>query len=416
MPDAEESAESNGEQPSLPIVAIGASAGGLEALQQLFGALPGDPGAAFVVIQHLARERTSMLSEILSRATTMPVVEVQSEALVEANHVYVIPPDRDMTIEHGSLQLVVRAKDGVHRPVDRFFRGLAAERGQKAIGVILSGTGNDGTLGLEEIKAEGGFTFAQDETAQHDGMPRNAVASGCVDLVLSPHEIAREIARVVRYPQVLGTEETADVATKAAFAAILKTLHHATNVDFNGYKTSTLARRINRRMVLQKLDGLKDYARFLSKNPDEVDALYQDILISVTSFFRNPELFESLKAKVFPWLAQQGSPHNSVRVWVLGCSTGEEAYSLAIAWNEFTEAEGSHVPIQIFATDLNTTGIGKGRAGVYAKNIDQDVSPERLRKFFSEVDGHYRIAKQIRDQVVFARHNVLPIRPSRMWI
>ena len=411
VPDAGESHDSKGEDLSLPIVAIGASAGGLEALQQLFRALPADSGAGFVVIQHLARERASMLAEILSRATTMPVVEVQDEPLVEANRVYVIPPDRDMTIAGGNLHLVARANHGVHRPVDQFFRGLAAERGQNAIGVVLSGTGNDGTLGLEEIKAEGGITFAQDETAQHDGMPHSAIASGCVDLVMAPDEIAREIARVVRYPRVIETDETAGDGTRSAFAAILRTLHHRTSVDFNGYKASTLTRRIHRRMLLQKTEGLKDYARLLSKNPAEVDALYQDILISVTSFFRNPELFESLKTKVFPRLARGRSPQDSVRVWVPGCSTGEEAYSLAIAWAEFAEAAGSRIPIQIFATDLNATGIEKARAGVYARTIDQDVSPERLRNFFSEVDGHYRIAKQIRDEVVFARHNVLADPP-----
>lgn len=411
VPGAEEAHDCSGEVLSLPIVAIGASAGGLEALQQLFRALPAESGAGFVVIQHLARERASMLAEILSRATTMPVVEVQDEPLVEANRVYVIPPDRDMTIAGGRLHLEARATErGVHRPIDQFFRGLAAERGQKAIGVVLSGTGNDGTLGLEEIKAEGGITFAQDETAQHDGMPRSAIASGCVDLVMAPDEIAREIARVVRYPQVIQTED-ADDGTRDAFATILRTLRNATSVDFNGYKTSTLTRRINRRMVLQKTEGLKDYARLLSRNPAEVHALYEDILISVTSFFRNPEVFESLKTKVFPRLAQDRSPQDSIRVWVLGCSTGEEAYSLAIAWAEFTEEAGSRVPIQIFATDLNATAIEKARAGVYAKSIDQDVSPERLRNFFREVDGRYRVAKRIRDEVVFARHDVLTDPP-----
>jgi two-component system CheB/CheR fusion protein len=410
--DAEESRDSDAENLSLPIVAIGASAGGLEALQQLFRALPSDSGAGFVVIQHLARDLVSMLAEILSRATTMPVVEVQDEPLVEANRVYVIPPDRDMTIAGGRLHLVARSKErGIHRPIDQFFRGLAAEQGQQAIGVVLSGTGNDGTLGLEEIKAEGGITFAQDETAQHDGMPHSAIASGCVDLVMAPDEIAREIARVVRYPQVIETEKAADDGSRAAIATILKTLHNATGVDFNGYKTSSLTRRINRRMVLQKIDGLKDYADLLTTSPVEADALYQDILISVTSFFRDPELFESLKTKVFPRLAQDRSPQDAVRAWVLGCSTGEEAYSLAIAWAEFAQKAGSRVPIQIFATDLNAAGIEKARAGVYAKTIDQDVSLERLRNFFNEVDGHYRIAKQIRDEAVFARHNVLADPP-----
>lgn len=409
---AKESNDSKSEELLLPIVAIGASAGGLEAFQQLFRALPADTGAGFVVIQHLSRERESMLAEILSRATTMPVVEVHDEPLVQANRVYVIPPDRDMTISRGSLHLVARPQHGVHRPIDHFFRGLAAERRQKAIGVILSGTGNDGMLGLEEIKAEGGFTFAQDATAQHDGMPRSAIASGCVDLVLAPDEMGREIARMLRHPQIIETKETAaDDETNVEIATILKSLHKGTGVDFNGYKTSTLTRRIKRRMVLQKSEGLKGYAGLLAKNPAELEALYQDILISVTSFFRNPELFESLKTHVFPRLAEGRSPQEAVRVWVLGCSTGEEAYSLGIAWAEFAEAAGSTVRIQIFASDLNARGIEQARAGVYPKSIDQDVSPQRLRNFFGEADGHYRVVRQIREAAVFARHNVLTDPP-----
>ena len=403
--------DSDGAAMSLPIVGIGASAGGLEAFQQLFRTLPADSGAGFVVIQHLAAARPSMLAEILARATPMPVVEVQDEPLVEPNHVYVIPPDRDMTVAGGRLRLRPRKKEGaVYRPIDQFFRSLAADSGQNAIGVVLSGTGTDGTLGLQEIKAEGGITFAQDATAQHDGMPRSAIASGSVDFVLSPDEIAAEIVRVIQYAAPdrapAGNEEA-----RAALATIIETLRAGTGVDFTGYKGSTLHRRITRRMVLQKLDRLSHYASLIAKSPNEVEALYQDILISVTSFFRNPELFESLKTNVFPRLVHDRSPHTPVGVWALGCSTGEEAYSLAIAYNEFAETTGTHVPIQIFATDLNGAGIDKARAGVYAKSIDQDVSPERLRRFFSEIDGHYRIAKPIRDTTVFARHNILADPP-----
>lgn len=413
VPDATNAHDADGEDISLPIVGIGASAGGLEAFQQLFRALPADSGAGFVVIQHLAPDHASQLAEILSRATRMPVVEVHHEALVKANRVYVIPPDRDMTIVGGALQLQPRKNErGVHRPIDQFFRSLAADRRQKAIGVILSGTGNDGALGLEEIKAEGGITFAQDATAQHDGMPRSAIASGCVDLVLPPDAIAHEIARVIRHPYV-GPERTqASDSSDAAIAAILQTLRGGTGVDFAGYKTTTLHRRITRRMVLQKMKDLKDYARLLAKSPTEVQALYQDILISVTSFFRNPDLFESLRSKVLPRLAQGRSGNDPIRVWVLGCSTGEEAYSLAMTYAEFAEEGGSRVPpLQIFATDLNARSIENARAGIYAKTIDQDVSPERLRLFFSEVDGHYRIAKSIRDTVVFARHNLMADPP-----
>jgi len=306
---------------SLTIVGLGASAGGLDAFQQLFRALPADTGAGFVVIQHLAAGRPSMLAEILARATPMAVAEVQDEPRVEANRVYVIPPDRDMTVVGGRLRLRPRRKEGaVYRPIDQFFRSLAADCRHNAIGVVLSGTGTDGTLGLQEIKAEGGITFAQDATAQHDGMPRSAIAAGCVDFVMPPDAIAAEIVRVIQY----ATPEQAPEGdeARAAIASILETLRTGAGVDFSGYKGSTLHRRITRRMVLHKLDGLSHYARLLAKTPAELEALYQDILISVTSFFRNPELFASLKSNVFPRLVQERSHHTPVRVW---CSAARPA-------------------------------------------------------------------------------------------
>jgi two-component system, chemotaxis family, CheB/CheR fusion protein len=397
---------------AFPIVGVGASAGGLEAFIQLLTALPADTGMAFVLVQHLAPSHASALAEILSRATKMPVLEVQEESEVEPNHVYVIPPGRNMIIAEGKLQLLPREGRGAPHPVDQFFRALAEDRRHRAIGVVLSGTATDGTIGLETIKGEGGITFAQDDTAQQPGMPHSAIASGCVDFVLPPAEIARELTRVAHHPYANPLPEArAKQVDKPDLAPVLQLLHHATGVDFSHYKFNTLYRRITRRMVFQKMERLSEYVQFLRQTPAEVEALYQDALISVTSFFRDPESFEALKAEVFPRLVKDKSRHEPVRVWTLGCSTGQEAYSLAMTFVEAAEAAGSTAPLQIFASDLNAVGIETARAGIYSKDIAQDVSPERLRRFFTEVDGHYRVAKSIRDACVFSRHNVLADPP-----
>jgi len=401
---------------SFPIVGVGASAGGLEAFRQMLGALPVDTGMGFVLVQHLSPTHASMLSEILARTTAMPVMEVRDEPQVEPNHIYVIPPDRKMCIVKGGLRLLPREGLGQLRSVDYFLHSLAEDQGSLAIGVILSGTATDGTLGLQEVKAAGGITFAQDDTAQQNGMPRSAIASGCVDFVLSPEEIAAELGRIAQHPRMARApapkpEAPPPEADGPDFDVVQKLLRDVTGVDFSQYKPNTFHRRITRRMVLRQMRTLKEYVSFLEGDPVEVQALYQDILINVTSFFRNPEMFEVLKAKVFPVLFKGRSPQQPLRVWVPGCSTGEEAYSLAIAIAEFAEASGSHLPVQIFATDLNETVIGKARKGVYPKSIANDVSPERLRRFFAEVDGQYRVAKAIREQCVFARHNMLTDPP-----
>jgi two-component system CheB/CheR fusion protein len=397
-----------------PVVGVGASAGGLEAFTQMLGALPADTGMAFVLVQHLAPKHASLLAEILARATTMPVAEARDETRVEPNRVYVIPPDRDIVISGGFLQLRPREKArGQHRPIDLFLRSLAEDQRDRAIGVILSGTATDGTLGLEEVKAAGGITFAQDDTAQQSSMPHSAVASGCVDFVLPPAGIAREIGRIARHPHVArpASAKPEALAGEPDLGKILEIVRKVTGVDFTHYKAGTLHRRITRRMILHKVEGLRDYLRFLRNNPVEVEALYQDILIPVTRFFRDPGTLEALKATVLPKLFKDRSRHEPLRVWVLGCSTGEEAYSLAITFAEFAEARGSRLAVQVFATDLNATGIEKARAGMYSKSIMHDVSPERLRRFFVEVDGSYRISKTIRDMCVFARHNVLTDPP-----
>ena len=405
-PSGDASDESRPRAP-FSVVGIGASAGGLEAFIQLLRALPPDTGLAFVLVQHLAPAHPSALAEILSRATPMPVLEVQDEPRVQPNHVYVIPPGRNMTIAQGALHLLAREAHGQQRPIDRFFQSLADDQAHQAIGVILSGSATDGTLGLEAIKAEGGITFAQNETAQHSSMPRSAIGAGCVDFVLPPDEIAREIARIARHPYV-ETAPSRESSGASTVARIVQLLRRETGVDFAHYKANTLYRRIARRIILHRLEGLSEYVQFLERNPPELAALHQDILIGVTSFFRDPDAFAAIQSTVVPPLLKDRPPDDPLRIWVLGCSTGEEAYSLAIALTEAAEAAGGPPPaIQVFATDVSAPSLEKARAGVYPKSIAQDVSPERLRRFFVEVDGHYRVTKSIRDRCVFARHNVL---------
>ena len=404
-------------EPSCPVVGVGASAGGLEAFTHLLQALPVDTGMAFVLVQHLAPTHPSALAEILSRATTMPVAEVTDELHVEPNRVYVMPPGRDLLISECALHLVVRESQGQHRPIDGFLRSLAQDQRHRAIGVILSGTGSDGTLGLEEIKAAGGITFAQDDTALQQGMPKSAIASGCVDFVLPPDGIAKELSHIGRHPYLaLGAAPTLSaLAAEPDLSTILQLLRQAAGLDFTKYKQTTLDRRISRRMALHKMEGLEEYARLLQTRPEEVEALCQDILINVTSFFRDPESFEALEATVLPGLFQERSQDEPIRVWVIGCSTGEEAYSLAILVQELTESTRRAVPVQVFATDVNPVCVEKARAGFYSKTIAQDVSPERLRRFFAEMDGKYRISKSVRDMCVFAEHDVLSDPPfSRM--
>ncbi|HEU0179969.1 MAG TPA: PAS domain S-box protein [Blastocatellia bacterium] len=405
-----------------PVVGIGASAGGLEAFRQLLEHLPTDTGMAFILVQHLDPAHESILTELLSKATPMPVSEVVEGVAVEPNHIYVIPRHANMAIAQGILRLLPREDTrGQRHPIDFFLRTLAEEQSNRAIGVILSGTASDGTLGLEAIKAEGGITFAQDEdSARYDGMPRSAIAAGCVDFVLPPDRIAEEIARIARHPYVAAIEvvkpdeeATAEEAPPGdeGFNQILQLLRKVAGADFSHYKPSTLRRRITRRLALHKIEGMDDYVGYLRDHREEVERLYQDILIRVTSFFRDQETFEVLKEKVFPELVRQRNDDGPLRFWVLGCSTGEEAYSIAIAFQEFAGDRAERVPIQIFATDLNNEAIEKARAGIYPQSMTNDVSPERLRRFFVKHNGGYQISKPIRDMCVFARQNALTDPP-----
>ncbi len=411
-------------QAACPVVGVGASAGGLEAFTQLLTALPVDTGMAFVLVQHLAPTQASALAEILSRATRMSVAEVSEDCPIVPNHVYVMPPGQTLSIAGGKLHLLKREAHTQHHPVDLFFQALATDLGHRAIGVVLSGTATDGTVGLEEIKAAGGLTFAQDDTAQHDGMPRSAVSSGCVDLVLPPAGIAEEIARIAKHPFVatsakLPSAGAADArvapgpegVSKDALGSVLRALGEATRVDFDQYKETTLRRRITRRMVLLKLADIEEYARHLDTHPGELELLFGDILINVTSFFRDPATFRALGTLAIPKLLEGRSRHDPLRIWVPGCSTGEEAYTLAMLIAEVTEASGKRPPVQLFATDLNVACIQKARAALYSKHAIRNLSQDRLRRFFVQANGNYQVAKSIRDSCVFAVHNLLSDPP-----
>ncbi|MEP0872078.1 ATP-binding protein [Trichocoleus desertorum AS-A10] len=398
---------------AFPIVGIAASAGGLEAFTQLLSGLPIDTGMAFVFIQHLSPEHESLLTEILTRKTPMPVHEVQNGMKVKPNTVYVIPPNTQMTLSDDILRLSPREKTaGKYLPGDTFFTSLATDRGHKAIAIILSGTDGDGSQGLKAIKAAGGVTFAQCEgSAQFNGMPNTAVATGSVDFVLPPAKIAEELTNLSQNPlwvhplPSLATEESPE--SKDALATICALLRAGTGVDFSRYKPNTLGRRIQRRMLLYKLHQLEDYATYLQAHPNEVKALYEEILIHVTSFFRDPDAFELLKTQVFPTITQNKSTEFPIRIWVAGCSTGEEVYSIAISLLEFLADKATQPPIQIFATDISEQAIDKARLGIYQDTQMVEVSPERRRHFFHVLEGGgFQINKAVRELCVFARQNL----------
>ncbi|HET7005628.1 MAG TPA: chemotaxis protein CheB, partial [Candidatus Binatia bacterium] len=397
---------------AFPIVGIGASAGGLEAYEQLLSHLPGDTGMGFVLVQHLDPHHESRLVELLARYTAMPIANAAQGEAVRPNHVYVIPPNVDLALAHGRFQITPRQeRRGPHLPIDYFFRSLAGDQKSCAVGVVLSGTGSDGAQGLCEIKAAGGFTFAQDQqSAKYSGMPHSAAESGCADLVMPPEQIARRLAEIGSHPY-LALEHPAALGAandEMHYRKTLTRLRAVTGVDFGLYRDSTIKRRIMRRMALHTQESLAQYVDRLDSDDSEVNALYHDLLINVTSFFRDAGLFDALKEQVFPAIVKGKRPLEPVRVWTAGCSTGQEAYSLAISLIEFFDDQPNPPALQIFATDISDTPIlERARNGVYPESIEAEVSPDRLRRFFQKEDHSYRIDKTIRDMCVFARHNLL---------
>jgi two-component system CheB/CheR fusion protein len=394
----------------LTVVGVGASAGGLEAFSQLLESLPRAPGVAVVLIQHLAPTHDSALPVLLASHTTMPVLQVTDGRRIEPNHVYVIPPNVQMEIAGDTLALTPRPSDrSQHTPIDTFFASLAKLTDARPIAVVLSGTASDGAIGLREVKASGGITFAQQpETAKYDGMPRAAISTGMVDLVLPPAEIGAKLVEIARHPYVRAPKVLRDDVTirDEQLKRIFDLLRPASGVDFQHYKLPTIRRRLLRRMALHRLTDVEPYIKLLQSNPVELRGLFHDLLIHVTRFFREPESFDALAKQVFPKLVEDRNPDQPIRVWVCGCATGEEAYSLAITLVEFLQAQPSEIRIQIFATDVSETAIEHARAGVYAAAIAADVGAERLRRFFTRTDGNYRVSKVIRDMCVFARQDL----------
>lgn len=394
------------------IVGIGASAGGLEAMEEFFRHMPPASGMAFVVVSHQHAGHVSLLPSLLSKCTAMPVVEAKDGMVVEPNGVYLAPGGINLAILHGILHLMEPpSQDRVPLPIDYFFRSLAEDQKQRAVGIVLSGTGSDGTVGLRAIKAESGMTLAQDPpSAKYQNMPRSAMAAGVVDLVQPASQMAEPLlayARNLTKPALPLPEHDASQTLHKIFIL----LRDRTGNDFALYKENTIQRRIERRMNVHQIENLRQYLRFVQANPPELDALFQELLIGVTSFFRDPQAFELLEHKVLPALVESKPEGATLRLWVAGCSTGEEAYSLAILFREFLTQKKLRLTIQIFASDLDSRAIDQARTGLYPVGIAGDLTPARLQRFFTKEDSGYRIKKEIRDLVVFAVHNILTDAP-----
>ncbi|MBP1749354.1 MAG: putative sensor protein [Deltaproteobacteria bacterium] len=395
-----------GRQP-FPIVALGASAGGLEALEGFFKIIPPTTGAAFAVISHLDPKHPSMMSELIGRFTAMQVHEVTDGLAPEPNHVYMIPPNRYLSIFRGKFQLKEQEKSpGVRMPIDAFLRSLAEDRGDLAVAIILSGTGTDGTLGLRALQAAGGIVFVQDpDDAKYDGMPRSAIQTGLADYVLSVKEIAEQLATLLeRHFERKGEPE--DETAPGVIQKVLMVLRSKTGHDFSLYRKSTVGRRIRRRMNIHNIKDSAGYIHYLQEHPDEAELLFKELLINVTNFFRDPEAFDALKKKALPELLRDKPDDYIIRVWVPGCATGEEVYSIAMVILEYAEETNRYYRSQIFATDMDEASIGKARMAVFPSNIALDVTEDRLAKFFVTEENGYRVRKDIREGIVFALQDI----------
>jgi len=402
-----------------PIVGIGASAGGLAAFEAFFSGMPADddPGMAFVLVQHLAPDHKSILTDLIQRYTRMKVSEVEDGMVVEPNCAYIIPPGRDMALLNGSLQLLEPiALRGQRMPIDFFFRSLAQDQQERAICIVLSGTGSDGTLGVRAIKAGGGMVMAQNPAStEYDGMPRSALGTGLVDFELPPAEMAAQLMAYASraYTRPPGTTAVPEANNENALKKLFILLRAQTGNDFSKYKAGTVNRRIERRMAVHQLKSMGEYVKYAQQAPTEVEALYRDLLIGVTNFFRDPEAFHVLEEEVIPKLFAGKRSSDTVRVWSAGCSTGEEAYSLAILLAERQEHLKQSFTVQVFASDIDSQAIATARAGVYPASIAADISPERLTRFFTLEPGGkaYRIHKGIRDMLVFSEHSMIKDPP-----
>jgi len=397
---------------TFPIVGIGASAGGLEALEQFLARVPPGSGMAFVIVQHLDPTRKGIMPELLQRATGMKVIQVKNRTPVREDCVYVIPPNKDMSILHGVLHLLAPASPrGLRLPIDIFLRSLALDQQERSVGVILSGMGSDGTLGLRAIKEKAGVALVQEPaTAKFDSMPRSAIDAGLADIVAPAGELPGKIlAYLQRKPLIVRTELVLEDKTQSALEKVIVLLRDHTGNDFSLYKRNTLYRRIERRMGIHQITKMARYVRYLQENSQELDLLFKELLIGVTNFFRDPAVWEELRTQVIPALLASRSPGHALRAWVPGCSTGEEAYTLAMVFREAVEALKPKASffLQIFATDLDRDAIDKARHGVFPPNITTDVSAERLKRFFTKEDHGYRVRREIREMVIFAPQNII---------
>ena len=402
--------------PEFKIAGIGASAGGLTALKALFDRLTPEPGMSFVVVVHLAPDQKSHLAELLQPHAPMPVQQVTETTKLEPNHIYVIPPNFNLDAVDTHLRLSsLETRRFDRAPIDHFFRTLADSNEGNAIGVVLSGSGRDGTLGLRRIKERGGVTIVQEPAeAEYDGMPRSAIGAGVVDLVLPVSEIAARVVGIARSspdvpPADVDIESTLD--ENRLIARVFAQIRARTGHDFSEYKRSTILRRIGRRMQVNQIGSLSDYVVTLRDNRREIAALFDDLLITVTEFFRDPEVFEQLAKDVVPRLFERRQPYEAIRIWSAGCATGEEAYSLAMLMLEEAARREVRPNIQIFATDLHSRSLKTARDGEYPESISSDVSPERLRRFFQLENGAFRIRQEVRELVLFAAHDLLKDPP-----
>jgi len=396
------------------VVGVGASAGGLEALQGLFANLPPKPGIAFVVVQHRTTDRTSVMKSLIEKYTKLRVEDIADNTNVQPDTIYLAPAEKDVSIMHGVLFLTdVPPHFGVHLPIDSFLRTLAQDEAERAICIILSGTGSDGTLGLREVKAAGGMAMAQKEDqAKYDSMPRSAIDTGMVDFVLPVEKMGEQLAQYVRHPYLERrkppeSEEKAESQLQKVFLLIRNQTGH----DFSHYKRNTIRRRIARRLAVHQIEDLEHYVKLLQENSEEVALLAREMLITVTNFVRDPEAWDALQENVIRLLVEEKPPEIPLRIWVAGCATGEEAYTVAILFQEEVAKNERHRPVQIFATDLDEESINVARRGIYPKSIAADVSATRLKRFFTEEGNSYKIKNNIRESIVFAKHNLVKDAP-----
>ena len=398
-----------------PIVGIGASAGGLETLEAFLRRMAPNAGLAFVIIQHLSPKHKSIMASILAKHTRMTVREIEDGTKIEPNCVYLNPPDKNVAVFNRTLHLLEPVKSGtINMPIDFFFRSLSENEKEKAIGIIVSGTASDGTMGIKAIKGEGGMVMVQDPAAaKYDGMPRSAIETGLVDFILPVEKMPHQLISYIRHPLATSSAKISfsETSDQHQLQKVFALIRSATGHDFSHYKQSTIQRRIERRLAVHQISKLADYILYLQNNRPEVEILFKNIVIGVTSFFRDPEAYQLLDQKVLPKLLEGKKTDDALRFWIAGCSTGEEAYSLAIVVAEVMEKRSQHTPVQIFATDIDEAAIEIARKGVYPSSIAADVPAQRLRQYFTKNNGFFRINKQIRDMIVFSLQNVIKDPP-----